>query len=154
MKKHPCLRVSARRHARLRHDRRQGLVPGAAYYGVDVYGDTGNVYLTDLENGKAYVLNPAGTAILAEFDGSDSPDGAFEFAPFIGLSLLAVDQSNGDVLVSDIAAHGVVDEFNEEGEYVTTIANSPVFTDAEPYRHRRRQRRPEPQQGQRLRQLR
>ncbi len=108
------------------------VAPSHVYYGVDVNGKTGNVYLTDLANSRAYVLNPAGDAIITEIDGTTAPDGEFEFAPFIGLSFLAVDQSNGDVLISDIHAHGVVDEFTEGGEYVTTISTTPAFTDAEP----------------------
>src|SRR6185295_18866644 len=106
----------------------EGLVPGAAYCGIAVSAKTGNLYVSDLANSMVYVFNPAGTEVLAEFDGSDSPDGAFE----ISFSNLAVDQSSGNVLVPDIVAHGVVDEFNEDGEYVTTIANSPAFTNAEP----------------------
>ena len=108
------------------------VAPGHSYYGVDVYGKTENVYVTDLEKSRAYVLNPAGNSILAEIDGTTSPDGEFEFAPFLSLAFLAVDQSNGDVLVSDIHAHGVVDEFEEGGGYVTTISGTPAFTDAEP----------------------
>ena len=110
-------------------------VPGIsspAYYGVDVSGKTGNVYLTDLANDRAYVLNPAGDELLAEIDGTDTPSGAFEFEPFVGFSFLAVDQSTGNVLVSDIRAHGVVDEFDEDGNYLTTISHSPAFTDGEP----------------------
>ena len=52
----------------------EGLVPGGAFFvGLGVSAKTGNVYLSDLESSKVYVLNPAGTEILAEFDGSDSP---------------------------------------------------------------------------------
>ncbi len=109
----------------------EGVVSGAQYWGVGVHGKTGNVYVSDIENSKVYVFNPAGTEILAEFDGSESPDGPFEIS-FSTFTFLAVDQSSGDVLVPDILAHGVVDQFNEEGEYVTTIANSPAFTNAEP----------------------
>jgi DNA-binding beta-propeller fold protein YncE len=110
----------------------EGVALGHSYYGVDVDGATGNVYLTDLANSRAYVLDPTGTSVLTTIDGTAAPAGEFEFAPFVGLSFLAVDQSNGNVLVSDVAAHGVVEEFSEDGEYVATIENTPAFADAEP----------------------
>ncbi len=103
----------------------EGLVSGADFFGVDVYAETGNVYVTDRAHSKAYVLNPAGDAIEAEIDGSEAPEGPFGAMekPF-----LAVDQSNGHVLVSDVA-RGVVDEFTEAGGFLTEIAHEPAFTE-------------------------
>ncbi len=108
----------------------EGVVPGAEYFGVDVFGETGNVYVTDVAHEKAYILNPAGTAIEAEIDGSTSQEGAFSgmVEPY-----LAVDQSNGNMLVSDIPGHGVVDEFTEDGAFVTQISHEPEpLEEAEP----------------------
>jgi Divergent InlB B-repeat domain len=104
-----------------------GLVSGAILYGVGVYGANGNVYVTDKAHNEVYVLNSAGDTILHEIDGSTSPDGAFTA---MAQPFLAVDQTNGNVLVSDVPGHGVVDEFSEDGDYVTTISNTPAFTDA------------------------
>lgn len=109
------------------------LVSAAAYYGVDVYGADGDVYVTDKNHDRAYVLNPAGTAIIATITGAGSPEGAFTGMKF---PYLAVDQANGHVFVSDIAGHGVVDEFDAAGEFVSqlgpTFGNSQTFVEAEP----------------------
>ncbi len=103
-------------------------VSGAAYYGVDVYGANEDVYAVDfaIAHNKSYIFNPAGSSILHEFDGSESG------LAFSGMqtATLAVDQSNGNVLVSDIRAHGVVDEFNAAGKFVDQI-NKP-FVNSEP----------------------
>lgn len=100
----------------------EGLVAGANYYGVDVYGTNGDVYVTDKAHDAAYVLNPTGTQILAEITGS-GPEGE---GPFTAMKdpLLAVDQSDGNVLVSDIPGHGVVDEFDAAGTLVSQIGPS------------------------------
>jgi sugar lactone lactonase YvrE len=95
-----------------------GTVAGADYYGIGVYGANGDVYVTDTAHEKAYVLNPAGTQVLAEIDGSDSAEGAFEGWSF---ATLAVDQSNGHVFVSDLAEHHVVDEFDAAGHFVSQL---------------------------------
>jgi hypothetical protein len=110
----------------------QGTVPGASYYGVDVSRVSGNVYLGDVAQDKVYVMNPTGTTVLASIDGSNTPSGAFDFEPGFILPFLAVDQASGNVLVSDIGTHQVVDEFDEEGNYLTTISHTPAFVEAEP----------------------
>jgi hypothetical protein len=105
-------------------------VSGANYSGVDVYGSNGRVYAVDGGQNKAYVFNPAGTEIKATINGSEAPTGAFAE---MSKATLAVDQSNGNVLVSDIKAHQVVDEFNAAGKYVDQIAHStPPFVAGEP----------------------
>lgn len=98
----------------------EGLVPGASFYGVDVFGENGDVYVNDQANNKVYVLNPAGTEVLVEIDGSDSEAGAFGS---LASSFIAVDQSNGHVFVSDIKDHGVVDEFDAAGQFVAAISH-------------------------------
>jgi hypothetical protein len=104
------------------------VVSSAAYFGVDVFEDNQTVYATDFANNKAYIFNAAGTTVLKEIDGSGSG------TPFSGMltPAIAVDQANGNVLVSDIRAHGVVDEFNAAGNYVTQITHSPAFVEAGP----------------------
>ena len=104
-------------------------VSGASYYGVDVLGSNGDVYATDKAHHKVYVFNPAGSQVLAEFNGADSEAGAFNSSyPY-----LAVDQSNGHVYVADIGSHHVVDEFDAAGHFVSQIAHtSPAFSEAEP----------------------
>ena len=103
-------------------------VSGAVYVGVGAYGANGNVYAADITHNKVIVFNSAGS-ILKEITGADSPTGAFT-----GMEkpMLAVDQSNGNVLVSDIKGHEVVDEFNATGNYVTQITHSPAFVEAGP----------------------
>jgi virginiamycin B lyase len=103
----------------------KGLVPGANFTGVGVYGETGNVYAVDSAHNKAYVLSPDGTSIEAEIDGSDSEAGAF-----IGMvnATLAVDQFTGHMLVSDVPGHGVVDEFDEAGHFITEISRETPIT--------------------------
>jgi hypothetical protein len=102
-------------------------VAGAFFYGVDVDGESGNVYVTDTVNTKAYILDPSGSQILAETDGSDSEAGPF--GTLIG-AYLAVDQSNGHVYVSNVRGNGVVDEFDAAGHFVSQISHG--FSDAEP----------------------
>ncbi|HEY2334174.1 MAG TPA: hypothetical protein VGH58_04095 [Solirubrobacterales bacterium] len=103
-------------------------VAGASYYGVDVFGKNGDVYATDKAHSKAYVFNPAGSTVLVEIDGSESEAGAFSFGP--SYPYLAVDQSNGHVYIADIAAHGVVDEFDAAGYFVSALSHS--FEESEP----------------------
>jgi hypothetical protein len=103
-------------------------VASASYYGVDVFGKNGNIYATDRAHNKAYILNPSGSTVLVEIDGSESEAGAFSFGP--SYPYLAVDQSNGHVYVADIAAHGVVDEFDAAGYFVSTLSHS--FEESEP----------------------
>jgi sugar lactone lactonase YvrE len=102
-------------------------VAGANYVGIDVYGKNGNVYVTDKAHSKALVLNPAGTGALAEFDGSESLAGAFNFSEAQSLPDIAVDQANGHAYVDDIRTHGVVDEFDGAGSFVSQISHVPPF---------------------------
>jgi IPT/TIG domain-containing protein/List-Bact-rpt repeat protein len=105
-------------------------VSGAVYTGVDVYGATGRIYAADKAHNKAYVFNPAGNTVLSEIDGHEAPSGAFSG---MEQAAVAVDQSNGNVLVSDIKGHGVVDEFNVGGRYIDQLSHTPAaLTEAEP----------------------
>ena len=107
-------------------------VAGANYYGVDVYGKSGNVYATDVAHSKALIFDPTGATVLKEISGAGTPTGAFSFNAFGNVAYLAVDQANGNVYVGDIPAHAAVVAFDEAGNYLTTITHSPVFSTAEP----------------------
>ncbi|HTR74549.1 MAG TPA: hypothetical protein VMH33_04740 [Solirubrobacterales bacterium] len=105
-------------------------ISGATYYGIDVCGSTGNIYLVDAAHKKVLVLNSTGTSIVTEIDGSTAPGGPFGT---MTKSLLAVDQSNCDVLVSDISSHAAVDEFTAGGSYVTQLTHTtPPFEESGP----------------------
>jgi Divergent InlB B-repeat domain len=103
------------------------------FHGLAVDGSTGNIYVvverTDA-NGNGVViavLNPAGTAILTEIGGSDSPKGSLSFGPF-GLTPIAVDQSDGNVYIPEFkgAVTGrEIYEFREDGTFVSAIG--PTF---------------------------
>jgi len=103
-------------------------VAGVSYYGVDVLGKNGDVYATDKAHSKAYIFNPSGSTVLVEIDGSESKAGAFSFGS--SYPYLAVDQSNGHVYVADVAGHGVVDEFDAAGYFVSELSHS--FEEGEP----------------------
>ncbi|HEX5761997.1 MAG TPA: IPT/TIG domain-containing protein [Solirubrobacterales bacterium] len=95
-------------------------LPGANFYGVDVYGANGRVYTVDANQNKAYILDPSGSTVLASIDGSEAA------APFAEMSTatLAVDQTNGNVLVSDMQAHKAVVEFNAAGKFIGEVKRS------------------------------
>ncbi len=107
-------------------------VAGAEFIGVDVYGKNGSIYVADKAHGKALVLNHAGDNVLAEFDGADSPTGAFNWGEAAALPAVAVDQSNGHVYISDLQAHHVVDEFDAAGNFVSALSQEPFFEEEFP----------------------
>lgn len=96
-------------------------------FGVDVYDATGNVYASD-ESGTVYVFSPAGAEVLTAIDGTGSPVGAFGALPQANI---AVDQSNGHVLISDLDEGGAVYEFESTGPYLSTIEHEDL-EDVEP----------------------
>jgi hypothetical protein len=108
-------------------------ISGASYFGIDVYGTNGDIYVADKGNTKIYILNPTGTAIEKTITGPEGAPGckAGSFGAMEKPSL-AVDQSNGDILVSDIKTNGVVDEFAASGTCLTTIEHSPAFVESAP----------------------
>jgi hypothetical protein len=82
-----------------------------------------------------YVLDEAGEAVIASFDGSDSPAGGF--GPGAGGAAtattpkIAIDQSDGNVFVGDARYHHAVDEFDASGHYLSQF--DPTFgSTAEP----------------------
>jgi hypothetical protein len=81
--------------------------------GVDVYGATGDVYV--LSPNAITVCNASGTKQLAVIDGSGSPQGQFATTIFIAV---AVDQSNGHVLVGLMKERGQVEEYEPSGTFI------------------------------------
>ncbi len=107
----------------------EGLVSGADFFGIDILGASGRIYVADRANNKVYGLNPDGSAIEAEIDGSEAPAG-----PFTGMvaPTLAIDQSSGHLYVSDIAGHGVVDEFDQNGTFANQISRESPLVEPAP----------------------
>ncbi len=101
-------------------------ISGASYYGIGVDGSTGDIYVADKAHAKAYVLGSSG-ALKTEITGSGCEKGAFTE---MEAPALAVDQSNGNVLISDVKGHGVVDEFDSSGNCILSV-NRP-FVEAGP----------------------
>jgi Divergent InlB B-repeat domain len=94
----------------------EAVVSAPAYWGVDVDGASGDVYVIDRAHSAAYVLDPAGTKILATTK--------FTAASASNLFDLAVDQSNGDFYVTssdETGTNNVVDEFSAAGKYVSKL---------------------------------
>ncbi len=101
----------------------EGLFTEPNFYGVDVYGANGNVYVTERGKGRVFILNPSGTSISREITGAGSPAGAFEPSGF--LENLTVDQSSGDFYVYCISGGpGAAYEFNPAGGYLSKIGPS------------------------------
>ena len=102
----------------------EGLVSEPNYFGIDVYGATGDVYVTDTTHAKAYILNPAGTEILTETAGPGGAAGVF--GP--ELSSVAVDQSDGAFYVFSTNPHEIgssaVYEFDSSGGFLSKIGHT------------------------------
>jgi hypothetical protein len=91
---------------------------------------TGDVYVIDRGNGRVEIFNSTG-AYLGQFNGSESPTGAFSWPEHIrnvsAQGGIAVDNSNdpldpsaGDVYVVDMG-HLVIDKFTASGTYIGQI---------------------------------
>ena len=107
----------------------EGLIAEADFFGVDVNAETGQIYLADRAHNKAVILNSEGNAVEAEIDGSEAPSGGFTgmLAP-----TLSIDQSSGHFYVSDIAGHGVVDEFGASGIFLNELSAEPALAEPAP----------------------
>ncbi len=100
------------------------IFPSGTYGSVQVEGSSGNIYLSrrldDVEsNFEVFVLNPAGTEVLASFA---------KFAKLkFGTPQIAVNQANGNVLVSWIESSQspTVIEYKPDGTLVSQIG--PTF---------------------------
>jgi hypothetical protein len=106
-------------------------VSGATYYGVDAFGANGRIYATDKAHSKAYVFTSSGTTPLIAIEGTEVPGGFGTWSA--ATPTLAVNQSNGNVLINDITAHAAVDEFNAAGKFIDQITRpSEAFVDSAP----------------------
>jgi hypothetical protein len=99
--------------------------------GVAVSSATGDVYVVDKGHNRVEEFDSAGTTVLAEFDGSGAPTGAFSAPEAIAVdnSTSLLDPSAGDVYVTD-TGHGVIDKFGSTGTYlgqITTGAGGAAF---------------------------
>lgn len=115
---------SAREGSRLISDEiGKGLLSGIQSYngGLDVCGKTGEIFAAG--RGKTgwriYVLDPKGTRLLTEIDGSGSPRGQLEEHA----SNIALDQANCNVFVN--VFNRAVEEYEASGTFVDEFA--PVF---------------------------
>jgi sugar lactone lactonase YvrE len=88
--------------------------------GIDVYGATGEVYVISESDRAVDVCNPAGTKVLTKIDGSGGPEGAFSGLFF---TALAIDQSNGHVLVGEMGSRGAVEEYEASGAFVAQFGS-------------------------------
>ena len=104
-----------------------------SFVSVAVRGSTGKIYATSRAGtDKAYVLNPDGSKVLAEVDGSTTQAGSFTSLAYLGI---AVDQSNGHFYVADIggpSGHRVLDEFDAGGELVSELPTPSTLVGTNP----------------------
>lgn len=108
---------------------------GLSMRGVDVYGANGDIYgsatrpggaISNANDSRVYVLDGDDDSVKVEIDGTETPDEGFGFKGTQRASV-AVDQTNGDVYVGDIATNGVVHQFRPTppgGDFVTQIEHS------------------------------
>ncbi len=89
-----------------------------ASYGIDVYGANENVYIGN--QNRITICDPTGSKRLAGIDGSGSPGGVFGN---LGGVSIAVDQANGHVLIGELGARGVIEEFEASGAFVAQFGS-------------------------------
>jgi WD40-like Beta Propeller Repeat len=90
---------------------------GNTPYDVAVHGDSGDIYVAHHRGERSHivVVDAADTRVLGRINGSGSPKG--RFTSLSGANI-AVDQSNGHVLVAAIESRGAVEEFEASGAFV------------------------------------
>lgn len=83
---------------------------------------TGDVYVLDRGNNRVEEFDSTGSTMLAEFDGSVAPTGAFVSPDAIAVDNSAnpLDPSAGDVYVAD-TGHNAIDKFEADGAYIGQI---------------------------------
>ncbi|HWM54168.1 MAG TPA: hypothetical protein VNO20_02095 [Solirubrobacterales bacterium] len=114
-----------------------GRGPIADAKGVDVYGANNDVYVTSSPRApyeplkpRVYVFDGTDGHLKLTIDGSDQdalktdkvPEGGFGFS--FGKGGIAVDQSNGDVYVSDVEKNEAVYQFSATGDFITKLTHS------------------------------
>jgi sugar lactone lactonase YvrE len=82
-------------------------------FGIGVYGANGDVYIVN--GSEITVCSASGAKVLSRIDGTGSPGGAF--GGLLSVSL-AVDQSNGHLLLGLMKARGVVEEYEASGAFL------------------------------------
>ena len=92
--------------------------------GIDVRGANGNIYVYDRLGRVLKVLDPDGTVVLGTIDGSGSPNGTFQSNGAF-LDAIAVDQSNGHVLTTEVDERSEIEEFEASGAFVDASGASP-----------------------------
>lgn len=95
-------------------------VVGASWRGLDVYGDTGDVYAIDAEADTTYVLDGADGTVQVTVTGAANPSFPSGFGD-LSKADLTVDQTNGDFYVNDTTGNEVVAEFSGSGSFVSQI---------------------------------
>lgn len=86
-------------------------------FGIDVYDATGDVYIVDSPQRTIDVCSPTGSQALSRIDGSGSLGGTFAGFDLNNASL-AVDQSNGHLLLGMMESRGAVEEYEASGAFV------------------------------------
>jgi hypothetical protein len=99
---------------------------------------SGDVYLAEglFGSGKISKFTAAGASTGVTIDGEDTPQESLEFVGFVGaaeglhFAQIAVDSSagvnGGDLYVTDVVEHGVVDKFSESGHYLCQITGGEI----------------------------
>jgi hypothetical protein len=81
---------------------------------------------------RVYAMDATTHEVKLTLDGSNTPAGDFGFV--FGKAGVAVDQSNGDIYVDAMAIHHVVDQFDNEGNYIGQLAlENAGLKEAEPF---------------------
>ncbi len=95
--------------------------------GVAVDDSSGDVYVTDDENGRVEEFSAEG-AYLSQFNGSETPAGSLSIP--IGVAVdNSTDAAKGDVYVVD-RGHNVIDVFDSSGKYLSQLVGTPsTFAD-------------------------
>jgi Divergent InlB B-repeat domain len=117
-------------------------VPGAVYSSIGVYGANGDIYAIDEIHDKVYIFTPTGEVVTVingdKIAGcSEQEEDKEECFGSLQKAHLAVEQTNGDVYIDDVFSHGVVDQFEASGTFVTMIGpkfgpnSSLIFEDPE-----------------------
>ncbi len=98
------------------------VVPFGDAQGLAV-GSSGNLYVADQGRGVVDEFEPSG-AFLRQISQAPTGPGGTQ-VPFEGVSALAADPSDGDVLIAE-PTHRVIDEFDSAGRYVGTITGEEI----------------------------
>lgn len=93
--------------------------------GIAVNDTTHDVYVVDQKNNRVEEFNSTGSTVLAEFNGSAAPTGAFSKPTAIAVdnSGNPLDPSEGDVYVVD-DRHSVIDKFSASGTYLGQLTGT------------------------------